>query len=117
MTNIEYTPGTESKVETFEANGTFEKTDGYCTDVFFNQALKWVEAKSGQQPFFCYIAYNTPHSPMQVPDKYYSQYKNLELKSVYHGKEKEDIEFTRTALAMCQNLDDNIVLNSIFESL
>ena len=35
-------------------NGTFEKTTGYCTDVFFDQALKWIgkRAASGKEPFY-----------------------------------------------------------------
>ena len=55
-------------------NGKFEKTKGYCTDVFFAQAQKWIEAQAkcgaGQertQPFFCYIATNAPHGPLDVP--------------------------------------------------
>src|SRR5205814_5979514 len=46
--------------------GTFEKTAGYCTDVFFAQALRWVESVKGRQPFFCYLPTNAPHAPLQV---------------------------------------------------
>ncbi|MBK8091271.1 MAG: arylsulfatase [Verrucomicrobiaceae bacterium] len=45
-------------------NGTFEKTRGYCTDVFFAQAAKWIEgAKDAGKPFYCHIATNAPHGP------------------------------------------------------
>src|SRR5512136_1956389 len=37
-------------------NGRFEKTHGYCTDVFFGQALRWLETVKGKQPLFAYIA-------------------------------------------------------------
>jgi arylsulfatase A-like enzyme len=47
-------------------NGKFEKTQGYCTDVFFAQATKWMESVKGKQPFFAYIALNAPHAPLQV---------------------------------------------------
>ena len=47
-------------------NGKFEKTKGYCTDVFFAQATKWIESVKGKQPFFCYIPTNAPHAPLQV---------------------------------------------------
>ena len=47
-------------------NGTFEKTKGYCTDVFFGQATKWIESVKGKKPFFCYIATNAPHAPLHV---------------------------------------------------
>lgn len=44
-------------------NGTFEKTQGYCTDVFFTQAKKWIESVKGKQPFYCHISTNAPHGP------------------------------------------------------
>jgi arylsulfatase len=47
-------------------NGKFEKTKGYCTDVFFGQAIRWIESLKGRRPFFCYIATNAPHAPLQV---------------------------------------------------
>ncbi len=47
-------------------NGRFEKTTGYCTDVFFGQALRWMESVKGKQPFFCYLPTNAPHAPLQV---------------------------------------------------
>ena len=90
-----------------EHNGEIVKGEGFIADDITNHAISFIE-KQDNKPFFCYLAYNTPHSPMQVPDAYYSRFKDLELKSKYHGTEKEDIAFTRTALAMCENLDDNI---------
>jgi arylsulfatase len=47
-------------------NGKFEKTRGYCTDVFFGQATKWIESVKGKQPFFAYVATNAPHAPLDV---------------------------------------------------
>ncbi len=44
-------------------NGRFVKTNGYCTDVFFRQAMQWMDQKRTEQPFFCWIATNTPHDP------------------------------------------------------
>ena len=56
-------------------NGKFEKTKGYCTDLFFAQALKWMDAKRGaKQPFFAYIPLNAAHGPHVVPKEYYQQY-------------------------------------------
>ncbi len=42
------------------------KTQGYCTDVFFGQATKWIETVKGKQPFLAWIALNAPHAPLQV---------------------------------------------------
>jgi len=45
-------------------NGTFVKTKGYCTDIFFNQARGWIRSrKEAGKPFFAYIATNAPHAP------------------------------------------------------
>ena len=42
-------------------NGTFEKTQGFCTDVFFKQASQWIGQVKGKKPFFCYLATNAAH--------------------------------------------------------
>lgn len=56
-------------------NGRFEKTQGYCTDVFFAEALKWMDARrTGAQPFLAWIALNAPHAPLHVPAEYEKQY-------------------------------------------
>jgi len=55
-------------------NGKFEKTQGYCTDVFFSRALKWIEAQKGTRPFFAYITPNAPHAPLDCPEEYEKRY-------------------------------------------
>ncbi|WP_193213994.1 arylsulfatase [Luteolibacter marinus] len=50
--------------------GGWEKTSGYCTDVFFKEARAWMEKQIGeQQPFFLYLATNAPHAPYIPPVK------------------------------------------------
>ncbi|MGE3819849.1 MAG: arylsulfatase [Isosphaeraceae bacterium] len=48
-------------------NGTFKKTQGYCTDVFFKRAEEWIGAVKGNAPFFCEITPNAPHAPLDCP--------------------------------------------------
>jgi arylsulfatase len=56
-------------------NGKWEKTIGYSTDLFFAQAIKWMDGqRQGKQPFFAYIPLNAAHAPLVVPQKYYQQY-------------------------------------------
>jgi arylsulfatase A-like enzyme len=56
-------------------NGTFVKTKGYCTDVFFGQALKWIDQqRKDNAPFIAWIAPNTPHGPLQCPEEYIKRY-------------------------------------------
>jgi arylsulfatase A-like enzyme len=61
--------------DTFTLNGKFTKFEGYCTDVWFDQATKFVE-KHQDEPFFLYLATNAPHGPYIVPDKYAALYKD-----------------------------------------
>ena len=61
-------------------NGVFERTRGYCTDVFFGQGLKWMDEKrKGQAPFFATITPNAPHAPLDCPPEYEALYSNAGL--------------------------------------
>src|SRR5713226_2780971 len=54
-------PGNTYFHPTILHNGVFQRTQGYCTDVFFSQALQWIEEKrNAPSPFFAYIATNAP---------------------------------------------------------
>lgn len=55
--------------DTFRHNGKLEKFSGYCTDVFFAEALKFIETNK-DRPFFAYIPTNAPHSPYNVAEDY-----------------------------------------------
>ncbi|MSU73466.1 MAG: arylsulfatase [Opitutus sp.] len=90
-------PGNMYSDPVIRHNGTFEKTKGYCTDVFFAQASKWIDAARGRQPFFAYIALNAPHSPLQV---------RPEDEARYTGKVPDAT--TAKYFGMVANLDDNV---------
>jgi arylsulfatase len=76
-------------------NGRFEKTDGYCTDIFFAQAEKWIESVKGR-PFFCYLATNAPHVPLQV---------RAEDEARYAGRVSP---MMAKYFGMVANVDDNV---------
>jgi arylsulfatase A-like enzyme len=59
--------------DTYFHNGVAEKYDGYCTDIFFDEAMKFIEARK-EQPFFVYLATNAMHSPFIVPEEYATPY-------------------------------------------
>ena len=63
--------------DTYFRNGVPEKFEGYCTDVWFNEAMKFID-ESKDKPFFCYIATNAPHGPFHVPQNYLDMYKDVE---------------------------------------
>ena len=61
--------------DTYFRNGIPEKQTGYCTDVWFNEAIKFID-KNKEKPFFCYLALNAPHSPYHIEERYAAPYRN-----------------------------------------
>lgn len=90
-----------------EHNGQLVRGEGFLTDDITDKGLTFIENHS-QQPFFLYLPYNTPHSPMQVPERWWHKFKEgpLPLKGSVPEREKE--LHTRAALAMCENIDWNV---------
>ena len=90
-----------------EHNGEIVRGKGYISDDLTDHALDFIE-KNKDKPFLCYLPFNTPHSPMQVPDRFFDKFKNttMSMKSRYAGE--EDKEHTRAAYAMCENIDWNV---------
>jgi arylsulfatase A-like enzyme len=86
-----------------ERDGEYFKSEGYITDVVTNEAIQFIE-KNKDEPFFCYIPLPTPHSPMQVPDKYWERHDDEPFKMQH----KQADDHTRAALAMVENIDDNV---------
>ncbi len=59
--------------DTYWENGKPTKFEGYCTDVFFDGALKFIETNRNR-PFFCYLPTNAAHGPFLVAEKYKAMY-------------------------------------------
>jgi arylsulfatase A-like enzyme len=55
-------------------NGEWLKTRGYVSDVVTDAAIAFIDANRSR-PFFAYVAFNAPHTPLQVPDRYYQKYR------------------------------------------
>jgi arylsulfatase A-like enzyme len=88
-------------------NGVAVRGKGYMPDDITDRAIGFLTKNAAAgTPSFCYLALNTPHSPMQVPDEYWKRFEKTPLKLT--GDKKEDTNHTRAALAMCENIDDNV---------
>ncbi|MHC4495914.1 MAG: arylsulfatase, partial [Planctomycetota bacterium] len=87
-----------------EHNGKIVRGKGYIIDDLTDHALEFIE-KNRNRPFFCYLPYNTPHSPMQVPDRFFDRFKDNPIKMRNRDPQNEQLEKTRCALAMCENID------------
>ena len=62
--------------DTYFQNGVPTKYEGYCTDVFFREGMKFIEEHKNES-FFCYIATNAPHGPLNVEPHYVDMYRDL----------------------------------------
>jgi arylsulfatase A-like enzyme len=90
-----------------EHNGRLVQGNGYIVDDLTDHALRFIR-ENRNQPFFCYVPYNTPHSPMQVPDRFFDGFAGIDLEMRNRNPELEDLAMTRAALAMCENIDWNV---------
>jgi arylsulfatase B len=84
--------------DTYLRNGDqYESVDGYCTDVWFDEAIEFITATTERDdPFFCYLPTNAAHAPFQVPDEYRAQY-----------GDRVDEPLARF-FGMVSNIDDNL---------
>ncbi len=90
-----------------EHNGEITKGKSFLTDDLTDHGLEFIE-KNKNTPFLLYLPYNTPHSPMQVPDKWWNKYVDKEITQSGTDASKEEINHTRAALAMSENIDWNV---------
>ncbi len=83
---------------TIHDGNTPVKTEGFCTDVFFDAAIKFIKkSKEEGRPFFCYLTPNAAHSPFVAPKEYQDRFKG-----------KKGIP-SAGFYGMIENLDDNLI--------
>jgi arylsulfatase A-like enzyme len=77
-------------------NGERESVKGFCTDVWFDYAKRFITAqKQAGKPFLAYIATNAPHGPMHAPESSSAPYSDLPVDVAnFYG--------------MIANIDDNV---------
>lgn len=100
--------------DTYWHNGVPTKYEGYCTDVFFDGALTFIETNK-DKPFFAYIATNTPHGPLNVDPKYSEPYElngvPADMAKFYGMIENIDENMGRLMARLDEwGLDDNTIL-------
>ena len=91
-------PGNKYFDPTIRHNGSFVKTKGYCTDLFFTAGMGWIKKiKDEGKPFFAYITTNAPHGPFIAPPQNAKRFKDL-------GFSERDAGF----YGMIENIDENM---------
>ena len=80
--------------DTYWVNGKLQEFSGFCTDVWFEEATKFIKQSAKEKkPFFAYISTNAPHGPFRAPKKYLDMYDPLLTPAPFYG--------------MITNIDDN----------
>jgi len=67
-------------------NGTDEQIEGYCTDIFTDAVMQFIEKNNDEnpdQPFFAYLATNAPHSPFQIADNWVQPYRDMGINETH----------------------------------
>ena len=91
-------PGNKYFDPVIRHNGTFVKTKGYCTDLFFTAAMGWMKKqKEKKEPFFAYITTNAPHGPFIAPPSNTKRFTDLGFPAKNAG-----------FYGMIENIDENM---------
>lgn len=91
-------PGNKYFDPVIRHNGSFVKTTGFCTDLFFTAALSWIKkSNSSDTPFFAYITTNAPHGPFIAPPKNTKRFTDLGFGAKQAG-----------FYGMIENIDENM---------
>ena len=86
--------------DTYAVNGKLTRFKGYCTDIWFSEAEKFIKkCKDDKKPFFVYLSTNAPHMPLRVPQEYIDMY-------IDHPALQDD-KSTIPFYGMITNIDDN----------
>jgi len=103
-------PGGDSYFDaTLYRKGKAEKSKGYCTDVFTDAAIDFLK-KNRRRPFLMWLAYNAPHTPLQLPEKYRAMYGDLSRRQFPTNgfAHTNDFEATARVYGMVTCIDDNV---------
>ena len=83
--------------------------EGHATDLFSAWAIDWLKQQDGKRPFFLYLAYNAPHTPIQPPADWLARVQQ---------REPEMTARRAKLAALIEHMDDGIgrVLRALEES-
>ena len=62
----------------FQKNGVTINDQGYSTFLLAREASNWINSRDKEKPFFMYVPFLAPHTPLEAPDNLIEKYKTLE---------------------------------------
>ncbi|XP_035826847.1 arylsulfatase J [Aplysia californica] len=69
----------EEYLDLRDQNGpVYNETGHYSTHLFTEKAIDVLQAHDSSKPLFLYLAYQSVHTPLQVPEKYERQYTHIQ---------------------------------------
>jgi arylsulfatase A-like enzyme len=89
-------PGNSYFDPVLQHNGKPERYEGYCTDIFTDAALTFID-RNARDPWFVYLSTNAPHTPLTVKPEWAKPYLDAGLD-----------ETTAKVYAMVANVDANV---------
>jgi len=100
-------------------NGEQVRKKGYCSDVFTDHAIRFIEEhkrERASEPFFLYLSYNAPHTPLQLPETYELEYAEMDYGAAdfavsghrVKNMSSRDLAAARKVYGMVSNIDDNL---------
>ena len=99
-------------------NGKAVQESGYCTDVYYDHAIDFIERQCRKsKPFFVYLPDNCPHGPFKdVPQKWWDLYKDQDLsreqlpsvEGGYPVAKRKKSDQTNRIFSMISNVDENV---------
>ena len=97
-------------------NGVETPMKGYCTDIYFDNAMEFIESSVAERKnFFTYIATNAPHGPFHdVPEELYQEYLKVDFTPILINKKiqadrlKSESDKLARIAAMITNIDENV---------
>jgi len=95
-------------------NGHEVKKPGYCSDIYIDALISFVE-QNRDTPWFAYLAFNCPHTPLQVADEYIKPFDDVDFAALSYGwteghplPRKIDHDATARVYGMVANIDENV---------
>lgn len=74
---IDYFTHTRGEAMDWQRNGETVKEQGYSTDLVAAEASRWIRQRDLSRPFFLYVPWNAPHTPLQAPDELLAKYASI----------------------------------------
>jgi arylsulfatase A-like enzyme len=94
--------GNDKMNDSYMRNGVWEKFEGFCTDIYFNEAINFINDNK-EEPFFVYLATNVPHAPWNVLKGARYQYEE-KLKQFEKSEGRSVVDFYATITRFDENL-------------